>query len=103
MTIRPFVFATIGLYVLSLVLTAATCAGGGTLPGWVFLVMGWLGLLALDPRWLGNLLFAGMVIYCLFSQPARRSLFAAMGMTIWPTAAMAIAILSSNVARVWVR
>ena len=89
---RSIILATVGLYALSLLLPAVTCSVGSELPGWTILLMGWLGLIALDPRWLGNLLFLGMALHLLFSAPKQRSRAGAITLTLWPIAAATLAI-----------
>jgi hypothetical protein len=91
---RLAILTTIGLYALSLLLPAVTCAGGGDVPGWGILLMGWLGLLALDPRWFANLLFVLMAAHSLVGTPERRSRAGAVMLTVWPVAAATLAIAS---------
>ncbi|HTE42324.1 MAG TPA: hypothetical protein VK629_15990, partial [Steroidobacteraceae bacterium] len=48
----------LGLYLVSMCLPTFRCHNGvNEGPGFLVLLMGWLGLITYDPRWLANLLF----------------------------------------------
>jgi hypothetical protein len=60
------------LYGASLLLPAFSCVHTKSFPGYGVLAFGYMGLLALDPRWFANIGFALLLIATLRSKPAVR-------------------------------
>ena len=73
------------LYAASLFLPAFTCAHAKSFPGYTVLAIGFMGLLGLDPRWLGNVGFVLLLIASLKADSNRRPIVATV------TAALAVA------------
>jgi hypothetical protein len=77
----------ITLYVASLMLPAFSCPNTTSPLGYEVLLTGWLGIIALDPRWIANVGFLWFVIATLFTKVARPPL--------WLFGAMALLALFS--------
>lgn len=72
-------------YVASLSQPAFTCAHSKSFPGYTVLMIGFMGFLALDPRWLGNITFVLLLFASLKAVPINRPVI------IFSTAALALA------------
>ena len=60
------------LYTASSFLPAFTCAHTKSFPGYTVLMIGFMGVLGLDPRWFGNIGFVLLLIASLKSSPFQR-------------------------------
>jgi hypothetical protein len=78
-----------GCYAASLFLPAFSCAHTAGFPGYIILAVGYMGLLALDPRWFGNLGFAFLLFLTLKTSARSRPGF------VGGTALLALAALFS--------
>lgn len=76
--LRPIPLLALALYGASLAAPAFVCGQGKSLLGYEVLMSGWLGLLALDPRWLANPLALWMFCSALFGSRSKYTVLGAV-------------------------
>ena len=67
---RLIAWAALATFLLSLSLPAFECSSK-SLVGYEVLVMGWAGLLGLDPRWLANIGLAVLLVRTMLGKPIK--------------------------------
>jgi hypothetical protein len=70
-------------YGFSLALPAFRCPSNATLPGYHILAMGWLGIIAIDPRWYANVAFLMILIFTFHRERALKSSLTAGALAVF--------------------